>query len=130
MNKKMNDILDEAHRVYERTVKDSIDRATEEGILKDDHTEGYSVLSRESFINRIKTDSEFSEKWGLKIEERELSFKERNDYGINVLGYEGLLDFGHTQNDDDEILYCLNAWGVPTKLITITYNNETIESYE
>ena len=32
---------------------------------------------KEQFINRIKTDPEFSEKWGLKIEERELSLEER-----------------------------------------------------
>ena len=30
-------------------------------------------LTKEEFINKIKTDSEFSETWGLKIDERELS---------------------------------------------------------
>jgi hypothetical protein len=124
MNKKMNDILDEAHRVYERTVKDSIDRATEEGILKDDHTEGYSVLSRESFINRIKTDTEFSEKWGLKIEERELSEEEGNE----------IRDIQYFKNNLHQALKGSDTkidWeNIPTKQITITYNNETIESYE
>jgi thymidylate synthase len=46
---------------------------------------------------------------------REMSFIERTNYGINILGYDGLLDFGHTQNDDDKILYCLNTWGVPIR---------------
>ena len=31
----------------------------------------------EEFVNRCKTDTEFSERWGLKIEERELSLEER-----------------------------------------------------
>jgi thymidylate synthase len=46
---------------------------------------------------------------------RELSLEERTNYGIDILGYDGLLDFGHTQNDDDKILYCLDTWGVPTR---------------
>jgi thymidylate synthase len=46
---------------------------------------------------------------------REMSFMERTNYGIDILGYDGLLDFGHTQNDDDDILYCLNTWGVPIR---------------
>lgn len=126
MNKKMNDILDEAHRVYERTVKDSIDRATEEGILKDDHTEGYSVLSRESFINRIKTDTEFSEWCGLKIKERELNFHERRRIFMDKFIKDNPLfdqspQFGVDNIDDANI---------PTKQITITYKNEKIESYE
>ncbi len=120
MNKKMNDILDEAHRVYERTVKDSIDRATEEGILKDDHTEGYSVLSRESFINRIKTDTEFSEWCGLKIKERELDMMERW----------AIADLTPNMEEFDFANYMCDKHNVPTKLITLTYKNEKIESYE
>ena len=41
---------------------------------KNDSSSGYPILERltqEEFINKCKTDSEFSEKWGLKIEERE-----------------------------------------------------------
>ena len=72
---------------------------------------------KEQFINRIKTDSEFSEKWGLKIEERELSDEE------SVFYYEKEL-YSPLRIIDQKIPV------VPTKLITITYNNETIESYE
>jgi len=46
---------------------------------------------------------------------REMRLQERTDYGVDVLGYNGLLDFGQTQNDDDKILFCLNNWFVPTK---------------
>jgi hypothetical protein len=36
--------------------------------------------NKETFVNEIKCVKEFSEKWGLKIEERELSLEERLDF--------------------------------------------------
>jgi hypothetical protein len=76
----------------------------------------------QEFINKIKTDNEFSEKWGLKIEERELNSKER------VKLFEG------KTNVDTSFFPILTdtliLHDIPTKLITLTYNNETIESYE
>ena len=72
---------------------------------------------KEQFINRIKTDREFSESYDLKIEERELSDEE------SVFYYEKEL-YSPLRIIDQKIPV------VPTKLITITYNNETIESYE
>ena len=65
-------------------------------------------VSKKEFIDKCKTDSEFSEKWGLKIEEREI-LKQIDQTNPMLKGSTTL---------------------VPTKLITITYNNETIESYE
>jgi hypothetical protein len=77
--------------------------------------------SKESFINEIKTNPEFSEKWGLKIEERELSLEER--YKLDH-------HFDCLIGEYPEHQITLDKRGVPRKLITITYNNETIESYE
>ena len=80
--------------------------------------------TKEEFINKCKTDSEFSEKWGLKIEERELSTQERNEwFQIHLNGNN---PFMKSDWKDFE----LDQQNIPTKLITITYNNETIESYE
>ena len=81
---------------------------------------GTSLESKESFIVRIKTDKEFSERFGLNIEERELDMFVRwkiADLTPNMM----------------EIDYCnklCDEHNVPTKLITVTYNNKTIESYE
>ena len=82
------------------------------------------ILPKEEFINKCKTDSEFSEKWGLKIEERELSLEERKSIYENE--YTGSVEVpnNHWLNSK------LTTRNIPTKLITITYNNETIESYE
>ena len=85
---------------------------------KDKMTELGYRLTQEEFINKCKTDSEFSEKWGLKIEERELSWEERETYGYEI-NIDGIL----TEEWADKLR-------LPTKLITITYNNERIESYE
>ena len=75
---------------------------------------GARQFFKESFINKCKTDSEFSEKWGLKIEERELSMSEKE------------LWYKNNNINPNEPWYP----NFPTKLITITYNNKTIESYE
>jgi hypothetical protein len=83
--------------------------------------------TQEEFINKCKTDPEFSEKWGLKIEERELTDVERytiaRQYGLcpkySNIGLENCTEEEH-----------YNKFNVPTKLITITHNDKTIESYE
>lgn len=73
----------------------------------------------EIFINECKTDTEFSERWGLKIEEKELSFDERS--GLAPADVFSWTQF--TVSNLDELK-------VPTKLIMVSYNNETIEIYE
>jgi hypothetical protein len=84
---------------------------------------GYEdIPSKDLFIFEIKTNPEFSERWGLKIEERELIDKER------VILYE------QKTNIDTSFFpvlrETLNFHNIPTKLITISYNDKTIESYE
>jgi hypothetical protein len=85
---------------------------------------GTSLESKESFIVRIKTDKEFSERFGLKIEERELAQRERIILMNKKLGVTDTLP--QYYNTDDE----MDKNNVPTKLITVTYNNETIEIFE
>jgi hypothetical protein len=84
---------------------------------------GTSLESKESFIVRIKTDKEFSERFGLNIEERELSRQERYEH-LRTHKYSGKWD-----GIGDDMEY-YNSINVPTKLITVTYNDETIEIYE
>jgi hypothetical protein len=84
----------------------------------------YRILTQEEFINKCITDEEFAKMWGLKIEERELSWEERALWLENN-GWEllvGNLDHDHVR----EVVETES----PTKLITVTYNNETIEFYE
>ena len=79
-------------------------------------------MSKEEFINFIKTQPVFSENWGLKIEERELSLEERAEYKKKRDGISRtFVSYTHQMLDNSNI---------PTKLITITYKEQTIESYE
>ena len=50
-----------AYEEYVASVKRSIDKATEEGILRNDDSEGYSYLSKEEFIKRLEVDPRFVE---------------------------------------------------------------------
>jgi len=88
-------------------------------------------LTLEEFINKCKNDSEFSEKIGLKIEERELSDKERlNTLTQNEqrLIYERVQSFKNVRRK--KLKDFLDEQKTPTKLITITYKDKTGESYE
>ena len=84
----------------------------------------YEPMTKEWFIKSIKERSlrgnEFYEKWGLKIEERELDMSER-------------WELANLTPNMSEIDYCnklCDEHNVPTKLITITYKDTIIESYE
>ena len=70
---------------------------------------GYDdVPSKELFLFEIKNNPEFSEKWGLKIGER-IVLEQVDQTNPTLKGSTALYS---------------------RKLITLTYNNETIESYE
>jgi hypothetical protein len=91
------------------------------------HFVGYDNIPKiDWFIQEIKNNTEFSERWGLRIEERELNHDERFEIYKKVSGRDlqphiSGLNFKQFYFDDSN---------VPTKLITITYNDKTIESYE
>ncbi len=108
MNNEQQELLDEAYESYYTFMRD--DRQWE--------------LDKEEFINKCKTDKEFSERWGLKIEERELSEDEGNE----------IRDMQYFKNNLHQALKGSDTkidWeNIPNKLITITYNDKTIESYE
>jgi hypothetical protein len=127
MNNEQQELLDEAYKNYVKWWEESDDSCnlTEEQYSKwlklVDGGLQWAPLTKEEFINKCKTDPEFSEKWGLKIEERELSLEERK---INMSKYSN----DRIYPDWDEKF--LNEKNIPTKLITITYNGKKIESYE
>ena len=82
------------------------------------------ALTKEEFINKVKTDSEFSKKWGLKIEVRELSLLERYEL------MKKLDNWVSVHYKEPKTMEYMDSQNIPTKLITIEYNNEKIEIYE
>jgi hypothetical protein len=131
MNKEQQELLDEVFLNYWKKVsvnneEDCLVKQEEGSFLKE-----VRVLYQQEFINKCKTNTEFSQRWGLKIEERELSLEERsfiagsnhNEVAQNIKMFVGV-------NEDHTLHKHLDDVNTPTKLITITYNDKTIESYE
>jgi len=122
MNNEQQQIIDEAYINY--WINTNKDKYNNLDCLVKQEAGSFSVVRlyyKEEFIIKCKTDPEFSERWGLKIEERELSEGERGLL-LQPLGLDPLIKEGRDR------LWKEN--NLPTKLITITYNNKTIESYE
>jgi hypothetical protein len=128
MNKEQQELLDEVYQNYVKWVESSENQNNKNEIVK-------IPDSKETLIKTIKGDDEivkkmgkrycdeFSEKWGLKIEERELTPKERIELAGGRIQdkYPALVEMSLRVCDERDI---------PTKLITVTYNGKTIESYE
>ena len=87
--------------------------------------------NRETFRKEIIKNPSFASQWGLKIEERELSWKERVEIARKTLSKEEFFEYGNLSPFTTPIItYWLNQNNIPTKLITVTYNGTKIESYE
>lgn len=125
MNKEQQELLDEVYHNYSKEYEKDNSVGLTLLVQRIDGKTMYTKPDKEMFISLCEYDKHFSEKWGLNIEERELSHQERSDLK-NSPPYE----YGKPANGKliDERL--LNSNNVPTKLITLTYNNEIIESYE
>jgi hypothetical protein len=130
MSKEQEKLVDEAYNNFIKKTKGlnlflevNKDIVAVEGPVYNAHPK---LLTQEEFINKIKTDDEFAKKWGLKIEERELSLEERYKIALPIWKEKyGLLANMMVPTNVDNTPY-----KIPTKLTTITYNDKTIESYE
>ena len=112
-------IIDEAYKNFLMTSKKMVSKEILEKFLK--HTPN---IHKVEFIDKIKTDERFSERWGLKIEEQKLSHDERIILMNKKLGVTDTLP--QYYNTDDE----MDKNNIPTKVITVTYNNEIIKIYD
>ena len=117
---KFNQIIDEAYdRFLNETIKIEPTEVKERAITQLLN----SKESKDEFINKCKTDLDFSQKWGIQIEERELTPKERIELAGGKIQdkYPALVEMSLRVCDERDI---------PTKLTTITYKNETVINYE
>ena len=141
MNKEQQELLDDTYKNWKAEGKDFWEEQVDGMFTSELGEEKVDKISKEWFINKCKTDTEFSERWGLKIEERELSLEER----LRLVNYDkqkfSSIDewIKWYENEPNKFYYlginytkdtALTDLDVPTKLITVTYNNKTIEIYE
>jgi hypothetical protein len=131
MNKEQQELIDEVYENYKTVHKHAIRTEGNRNKLAMESLEKQLIYTQKDFIDKCKADNNFSERWGLIIEERELSLEERHEL-LNKA-----TDRNHKRENcfsdeefERETLQDCKAFNIPTKLITITYNDKTIESYE
>lgn len=125
-NERYNQIIGDAYKSYQKEINRRLENWID--IQEGDIYEGTSlddsgrIWTQEEFINKCKTEPDFSEKWGIQIEERELTtVRERKKYDK----YFDVLIGEYLEHHEK-----LDKRGVPRKITTITYNNETVINYE
>jgi hypothetical protein len=125
---KFDQVIDEVYKHYQET------HQYEPFILKDEIN-----LSKEEFIKKATNNYGFSQLFGISLNERELSWEERRDlltpeqYDGTALNKYGHKDcgFGYISPFTDKVIhYWMNLHNIPTKQITLTYNDQKIEVYE
>ena len=114
MNNEQQQIIDEVYDFYCKSF--------EKQSIIEQYSFDTDPMTKVMFVLKIKTDNEFSQKWGIQIEERELSQDER------IKLYE------EKTNADTSFFPVLSETlvfhNISTKLITITYKENKIEIYE
>jgi hypothetical protein len=117
----MNDINNQSPNLIGDAYRNYLieDAKTLPNMSKEKMTEMGFRLTREEFINKIKTDEEFAKIWDVIVEVRELSEDERYDLLTQQMRKLRAI------RDEDYINY-----NIPTKAISLTYNNRTEVIYE
>ena len=113
LDKQYTDLIGDAYKNYLKKSESQFISNEDGTMTVTSPSSHYNFLTKEEFINKIKTDNEFAKTWGVKVEIRELRRRERSIYYY---------------------LHILNEWyngrNLPKRAISITYNNQTIEIYE
>jgi hypothetical protein len=118
MNKEQQELVNEAYENYCKSFENQT--------LIEEYSFDTDPMTQFMFINKCKNDKDFSEKWGLTIEERELSLLERREIAkikLNRKEWSDVLFLAHYKETYDK-------YNIPTRIITLSYNNKTATSYE
>lgn len=142
-NERYQEIIDEVYEKYKSNTPEQHVVGSDSDLMRHSmiyknkicHLSGYPIferLSKEELIEKCKTDSEFSEKCGLKIVEEtifdiveriklapENNLMEVRD-NVTILGF----------YCDDDLHSFLDKHNVPRKFVTYYYKDEKIEVYE
>lgn len=124
-------IIDEAYKKYSEEYEKDNSIGLSMLVQTADGKAVYRKPYREMFILLCTYDTAFSKRLGLVIEQRELSEKERlNTLSQNEqrLIHKDVQSFKNVRRK--KIKDCLDERNIPTRAITLTYKNETIEVYE
>lgn len=120
MNEQYQQIIDEAYEDYSKAYEKDNSVGLTMLVKMADGRSVYRKPSEDMFVAMCTHDKTFSEKWGLKIEEKVLSLEERSKIWNETHNPAGNI-YTHNQYNENNL---------PTKLITITYKGTTTEVYE
>lgn len=81
--------------------------------------------SKESFEIEIRRNPRFAKQWGLEFEETKISRREGVKHLYNLWKKSGYDDFGWSAHKKT-----LQNKDIPTKVITVSYNNQMFDFYE
>jgi hypothetical protein len=123
MNKEQQELLNDAYENYSKEYEKDNSIGMCLLVKRLDGKSTYRKPNKEMFVDLCTYDKTFSEKWGLKIEERSLSYSEReelfNQNRIVILTKSEKIDEQDFDNEE-----------IPSKLTTLEYNGIKTESYE
>jgi hypothetical protein len=128
INESYEKFTDDVDIMWQKSGVGDLDDFIYDGLIISGYDENNKWFGRlpteEEFINKVKSDEGFSKRWGIKIGDRELSLEERQKLCVvwtkDSYGIDGELRSPLT----------IDWEKTPKRAITVTYNNETIESYE
>lgn len=113
MNKeKYNQIIDEAYKNYLKNGQQEADRNKE--------VQTFLPMPKQMFIDKIKTDNGFSNTWGLKIEERDMTWEERVQW---------VMKYTDVELENLYIVEEAHKETSPTRISTIITDKERIAIY-
>lgn len=125
-----NEIIDEVYNNYwEETFKSQgtewVESLPGMNLGTGKMTTVYRQYRKEDLIQKIKTDSDFSKKFKLKIKEKELSLTQRR-----MMVTQEMFNQIYTVGSPDRLSHIeCDQWDIPKKLITIKYKKEIIKIY-
>jgi hypothetical protein len=126
MNKEIyNQIIEDFYKIY-YSYASKLEEPDYDVHVEDLNQHRVRCLTKEEFMNQIKIDKVFSERWSLKIDELNLTNSERYKIWF-ANNYETGVEYNENVIPDFDNEYYEKT---PTKLITVTYKNEKLEFYE
>ena len=117
MNNEQQQIIDKVYENWKSRDQDFWEEQVDGMFTSELGEEVVDRISKECFVNKCKTDTEFSKKWGLIIEERELSLEERIDW---MKKYSKVILPMRKFDEEFSLEGFFKSYGVPIKLITVT----------
>ena len=69
--------------------------------------------------------------FGFQVYTRELTLKERFDYGIDILGYNSLLDYGLMDGPEfpNIVIDSVNELNIPKRTISLKWNQRSVDTF-